>query len=64
MEAIAEADLVCLIVDNIDGITPADKFFAEMIRKGSKKHIVIANKSEKRFNHEKEYYTAGNIVSG
>ena len=26
MQAITEADLVCLIVDNISGITPADKF--------------------------------------
>jgi predicted GTPase len=31
MQAIMEADLVCLIVDNISGITPADKFFANFI---------------------------------
>ena len=59
MISIAEADLVCLVVDNEAGITPADKFFAEMIRKNSKNHIIIANKSEKRFNHDKEYYKLG-----
>jgi len=55
MQAITEADLVCLIVDNISGITPADKFFANFIRKYTKNYIVIANKSEKKFNHDKEF---------
>ncbi|GAB4163243.1 MAG: ribosome biogenesis GTPase Der [Rickettsiaceae bacterium] len=59
MVSIAEADLVCLVVDNEAGITPADKFFAEFVRKYSKNHIVIANKSEKKFNHDKEYYKLG-----
>lgn len=59
MQAIMEADLVCLIVDNISGITPADKFFANFIRKYNKNHIVIANKSEKRFVHDKEFYSLG-----
>ena len=59
MISIAEADLVCLVVDNQTGITPADKFFAEFIRKYAKNHIVIANKSEKRFNHDQEYYKLG-----
>jgi len=59
MEAIAEADLVCLIVDNIDGITPADKYFANFIRKYNKNYIIVANKSEKQFNHDQEYYKLG-----
>lgn len=59
VEAICEADLVCLIVDNIDGITPADKYFANFIRKFNKNRIVIANKSEKRFNYDREYYKLG-----
>jgi GTP-binding protein len=59
LEAIAEADLVCLIVDNLQGITPADKFFAQFIRKYNENHIVIANKSEKRFNFDKEFYKLG-----
>ncbi len=59
MVSIAEADLVCLIVDNEAGITPADKFFADFVRKYSKKQIVIANKSEKQFIHDKAYYKLG-----
>lgn len=59
MISITEADLVCLIVDNESGITPADKFFAEFARKNSKNHILIANKSEKKFNHDKAYYKIG-----
>jgi GTP-binding protein len=59
MVSIAEADLVCLIIDNEVGITPDDKFFAEFIRKYSKKHILVANKSERRFNHDKDYYRIG-----
>lgn len=59
LEAIAEADLVCLIVDNMQGITPADKFFANFIRKYNENHIIIANKSEKRFNFDKEFYKLG-----
>jgi GTP-binding protein len=59
MISIAEADLVCLIVDNEIGVTPDDKFFAGFIRKYNENHIVIANKSEKRFSHDKEYYSLG-----
>ncbi len=59
MVSIAEADLVCLIVDNEVGVTPADKFFAEFVRKYSKKTILIANKSEKRFIHDHGYYKIG-----
>ncbi len=57
--SIAEADLVCLMVDNESGITPADKFFAQFIRKNSKNHILIANKSERQFNHDKAFYKIG-----
>ncbi|MFK7974458.1 MAG: ribosome biogenesis GTPase Der [Rickettsiaceae bacterium] len=59
MISIAEADLVCLVVDNEVGLTPADKFFAEFIRKYSKNHILIANKSERRFIHDQGYYKLG-----
>lgn len=57
--SIAEADLVCLIVDNEAGITPMDKFFADFIRKNSKKQILVANKSEKQFIHDQAYYRLG-----
>jgi GTPase len=40
-------------------INPADKFFAEFIRKYAKNYKVIANNSEKRFNHYQEYYKLG-----
>ncbi len=59
IQAIKEADLVCLVVDNINGITPADKFFANFIRKYNQNHIVIANKCEKSFIHDKEFYKLG-----
>lgn len=59
MISIAEADLVCLIIDNETGVTPDDKFFAEFVRKYNKNHILIANKSEKQFGHDKEYYSIG-----
>ncbi|MBN8511641.1 MAG: ribosome biogenesis GTPase Der [Rickettsiales bacterium] len=57
--AMKEADLVCLVIDNEAGITPADKFFAEFIRKNASNYLVIANKSEKNFNHDKAYYKIG-----
>ena len=59
MISIAEADLVCLIIDNEVGVTPADKFFAEFVRKYAKKQILIANKSEKQFIHDQAYYKLG-----
>ncbi|HJK86227.1 MAG TPA: ribosome biogenesis GTPase Der [Candidatus Megaira endosymbiont of Nemacystus decipiens] len=59
MLSISEADLVCLVVDNKVGITPHDKFFADMIRQYNNNYIVIANKSEKNFSHDKEYHRLG-----
>jgi GTPase len=41
-------------------INPADKFFAEFIRKYAKNYKVIANNSEKRLlYHDQEYYKLG-----
>lgn len=57
--AIQEADLVCLLIDSKLGVTPLDRFFAELIRKNSKKQILIANKSEKKFVLEQAYYKLG-----
>ena len=58
--AIEEADLVCLIVDYTEGVTPVDKFFANFIRKqNNKKLILVVNKAEKVFNHDKSYYALG-----
>ncbi|MGI4775517.1 MAG: ribosome biogenesis GTPase Der [Janthinobacterium lividum] len=58
-EAIEEADLVCLIVDGIEGITPADKFFASIIRKSTKHCILIVNKCEKRNFLAQEFHKLG-----
>ena len=44
--AIASADLSLFMVDARVGITPADQFFADLLRKSGKPVIVIANKAE------------------
>lgn len=59
MQAVIEADLVCLIVDVKSGITMADKFFASLIRKHNKNYIVVANKSESKNSYDKDFYTLG-----
>ncbi|WP_341764334.1 ribosome biogenesis GTPase Der [Candidatus Tisiphia endosymbiont of Beris chalybata] len=59
VEAIKEADLLCLIVDAKVGILPEDKFFANFIRKYDKKTILIINKCDGRFDFAKEYYKLG-----
>ncbi len=64
MEAILEADLLCLVVDGKDGVLPEDQFFANFIRKYNKKSVLIVNKCEGRFDFAKEYYKLGfdNVV--
>jgi GTPase len=46
--AIAQADAVFFLVDARAGIIPADRAFADVVRKAGKPTIVIANKSESR----------------
>lgn len=46
--ALAEADLVLMVVDARAGITPLDEHFAHMIRAVSKPTLLVANKSEGR----------------
>ena len=46
--AIAQADAVFFIVDARVGIIPADRAFADVVRKAGKPTIVIANKSESK----------------
>jgi GTP-binding protein len=64
VEAILEADLLCLMVDGKNGVLPEDKFFANFIRKYDKKSVLIVNKCEGRFDFAKEYYKLGfdNVV--
>jgi GTP-binding protein len=46
--AVAQADLVLFVMDAREGVTPADKHFAQVLR-GSGKHVaLVANKSEGR----------------
>lgn len=45
-KAIALADLTLLVVDAREGITPADKFFANEIRKAGADVLLVANKCE------------------
>jgi len=46
--AIAQADAILFLIDARAGATAADRVFADMIRKSSKRVILVANKSEGR----------------
>src|ERR1051326_2295439 len=46
--AVAEADAVLFLIDARVGITPADKAFAELVRRAGKRAIVVPNKSAAR----------------
>ena len=46
--AIAQSDAVLFLVDARAGTTPADRAFADLVRKSGKPAIMIANKSEGR----------------
>ena len=44
--AIAGADVIFFMIDARVGLTPADRGFADLVRKSGKRAIVVANKSE------------------
>jgi GTP-binding protein len=44
--AIAASDVVLFMIDGRAGLTPADRTFADLVRKSGKSVVVIANKSE------------------
>jgi GTPase len=46
--AISQADAVLFVVDARVGVTPADRAFADLVRKSGKPSIVVANKAEGR----------------
>ncbi|MGA7490888.1 MAG: ribosome biogenesis GTPase Der [Xanthobacteraceae bacterium] len=46
--AIAGADAVLFLIDARAGVTPADRAFADVVRRAGKPTIVVANKSEGR----------------
>ena len=53
--AIRKADLVLFVIDARAGVTPADKAFAEIIRRAGAKVILVANKCEGRAGSEGFY---------
>lgn len=59
--AIDEADLIILLVDALDGLTPADEDVAEVLRRTDKPVLVAANKAdnEKRLQAAYEFYALG-----
>src|SRR5215475_11744956 len=46
--AIAQADAVLFLVDARAGVTPADRAFADLVRRSGRPTVVVANKSEGR----------------
>jgi len=46
--AVAQADAILFLVDARAGATPADRAFADLVRKSGKPAILVANKSEGR----------------
>jgi len=48
IRALADADVALFIVDARDGITPLDRHFAELLRRGAAPVVLVANKAEGR----------------
>jgi GTPase len=46
--AVAQADLVLFVMDARDGLTPADRHFAQWLRRQGKPVLLVANKAEGR----------------
>jgi GTPase len=59
--AVVQADAVLFVVDARAGVTPADRAFADLVRKSGKPAILVANKSEGRAGADGtfEAYTLG-----
>ncbi len=59
--AIEEADAILMVVDILDGPTPADEDIAEVLRRTDKPVLVAANKADnqKRFPGAFEFYALG-----
>lgn len=61
--AIEEADVIILVVDGRQGITPEDEQVATMLRKSNKPVVLAANKIE-NFDTQLEYYEFYNLGLG
>ena len=46
--AVAQADLVVFVIDARDGMTPADRHFAQWLRRQDRPVLLVANKAEGR----------------
>ena len=59
--AIAEADLIIMLVDVLDGLTPADEDVADVLRRSDKPVLVAANKADnpERQQAAVEFYALG-----
>ena len=58
---VAEADLIIMLVDVLDGLTPADEDVAEVLRRADKPVLVVANKADNEARHQAayEFYALG-----
>jgi GTPase len=61
--AVQEAEVVLFVVDAREGVTPADKAFARIVRSSGRPVIVVANKSEGRAG-EAGFYAAFELGFG
>lgn len=61
--AVAEADVVLMLIDARAGVTPMDQHFADWLRRQPKPVILVANKSEGRAG-EPGYYEAYSLGLG
>lgn len=43
-----EADLACMMIDGLDGVTPEDEYFARWLRKTGKPVLLLVNKAESK----------------
>ena len=59
--AVAEADVIVLVVDTIDGVTAADEEVADTLRRSDKPIIIAANKADSgsRMNDAVDFYALG-----
>lgn len=48
LKAIEEAERIVFVVDGREGLTPSDRFVAEVLRKSGKRAVLAVNKSEGR----------------
>ena len=59
--AIAEADVIIMLVDVLDGLTPADEDVAEVLRRANRPVLVAANKADNQAREQAayEFYALG-----